>query len=67
MDVLRDVLKFLLYFAVVVVCIALYLGLKLFLYEQGWTSRAFRYRRGAPKVQIQTIFHGNTKDDQDQI
>jgi hypothetical protein len=68
MDMLRDVLKLLLYFAFVVVCIALYLGLKVLLYQQGWTSRAFRYRRaGAPKVEIQTIFHGNTKDDQDQI
>jgi len=33
---------------------------EMFLYERGWTGRR------ASKIEIQTLFHGNTKD-QDQI
>ena len=34
--------------------------MNLFFYERGWTVRH------SPKVEIQTLFHGNTKD-KDQI
>ena len=68
MDELKDLLKLLLGFAAVAACIWLYLRLNPFFYERGWFSRMARYRRGEPsKVEIQTLFHGNTKDDRDQI
>lgn len=63
MEELKDLLKLFLGFAFVGVCLWLYLKLNLFFYERGWISR---YRR--PKnVEIQTLFHGNTKDDKNQL
>jgi hypothetical protein len=64
MEELKDLLKLLLGFAAVAVCIWLCLRVKLFLYERGWDSR---YRREPSRAEIQTLFHGNTKDNKDQI
>jgi hypothetical protein len=65
MEDLKDLLKFLLGFAGVVACIWVYLRLNLFLYERDFLGR---YSTGEPqRVEIQTLFQGNTKDDRDQI
>ena len=56
----KDVLKVVLGFAAVAFCFYAYLKLYSSLYERGLTSRR------SPKVEIQTLFHGNTKD-KDQI
>jgi hypothetical protein len=61
MEELKDILKLLLGLAAITGFLWLYLRLNLFLYERGWTLRR------SPKVEIQTLFHGNTKDDKDQI
>jgi hypothetical protein len=47
--------------AAVAVCVWLWLRVCLFFYERGWLVR-----RSPKKVEIQTLFHGNTKDN-DQI
>jgi hypothetical protein len=61
MEQLKDILRFLLGFAAVAGFLWLYWRLNLFFYERGWIFRR------SPKVEIQTLFHGNTKDDKDQI
>jgi hypothetical protein len=50
------------------VCVWLYV--KLMVSFEDWFERRFSFsfrRDRAPKVEIQTLFHGNTKDDKDQI
>ena len=64
MEELKDLLRLLLGFAAVVVFVWLYLKVNLFSFEQGWSMR---WKREPPKAEIQTLFHGNTKDDKDQI
>lgn len=46
----------------VVVFLWLWLRVNLFFYERGWIVR-----RSPKKVEIQTLFHGSTQDDNDQI
>jgi hypothetical protein len=58
---MKDLLQILLGFLAVAVFLWLYLRVKTFLYERGLV-----WRRRALKVEIQTLFHGNTKD-QDQL
>jgi hypothetical protein len=67
---MMDLLKILLGFAAVAAVLWLYLKLRLFLDEVGrrffGPSFGLIGIRRAPKVEIQTLFNGNTKD-QDQI
>jgi len=64
MEELKDLLKLLLGFAAVAAFVWLYLKVNLFFFEHGWS---FRWKREPPRAEIQTLFHGNTKDDRDQI
>jgi hypothetical protein len=52
----KDLLQIALGLVAVVVCVWLWLRVNLFFYERGWTPRR------SPKIEIQTLFHGNTKD-----
>jgi len=61
MKELKEFLQVVFGFLAVAVCVWLWLRVNLFFYERGWTLR-----RRYPKVEIQTLFHGNTKD-KDQI
>ena len=63
---LKDALKFLLGFVGVACCLGLYLKLLSFLREQGWRLGRYDASHEPSKVEIQTLFHGNTRDD-DQI
>jgi hypothetical protein len=56
MEEFKDLLRLVLGFAAVAVCVWLWLRVNLFFYERGWTVRR------SPKIEIQTLFHGNTKD-----
>ena len=60
MEELKEVLQVVLAFGAVAVCVWIWLKVNLFFYERGWTVRR------SPKIEIQTLFHGNTKD-KDQI
>jgi hypothetical protein len=60
MEDLKALLQVVLTCAALAVCVWLWLRVNLFFYERGWTGRR------PPKVEIQTLFHGNTKD-KDQI
>jgi len=62
MEEFKELLQVVLGFVAVAVCVWLWLRVNLFFYERGWTFRRTR----SPKVEIQTLFHGNTKD-KDQI
>jgi hypothetical protein len=66
MEELKDFLKVLLGFGVVALCIWLYLKFLAYLRERGWSAGRFDPGSEPPKVEVQTIFHGNT-EDQDQI
>lgn len=61
MDGMKDFLRTLFGLAAVATCVWLYLKAIAFLYERGWVARR------SPRVEIQTLFHENTKDDKDQI
>jgi hypothetical protein len=61
MDEIKDLFKLLLGMGAVAACVWLYLKGMAFLYERGSVVRR------APRLEIQTLFHGNTKDDKDQI
>ena len=62
MEELKESLRVVLEVLGVVAFVWLGLRVNLFFYERGWRGR------GSPKkVEIQTLFHGNTKDDNDQI
>jgi hypothetical protein len=65
MEELKDLLKVLLGFGGVATGIWLYLKFLAFLRERGWGAR-FDPGHEPPRVEVQTMFHGNTKD-QDQI
>ena len=56
MEEFKELLKPVLGFVLVAVCLWLWFRLNLFFYERGWTVRRY------PKTEIQTLFHGNTKD-----
>lgn len=64
-EALKDLLKLLIGFPALALCVWLYLRLSLrlslFFFARGWTVR------GSPRLEIQTLFRGNTKDDKDQI
>jgi hypothetical protein len=60
MDEFKELLQVVLAFVAGAACVWLWLRVNLFFYERGWTPRR------SPKVEIQTLFHGNTKD-KDQI
>jgi hypothetical protein len=66
MGELKNVLRFLLGFIGVATCIWLYLKLLSFLHEHGWSLGRYDASHEPSKVEIQTLFHGNTKDE-DQI
>ncbi len=61
MEELKELLRVAIGVLAVVVFVWLWLRVNLFFYERGWIVRR------SPKVEIQTLFHGNTKDDNDQI
>jgi hypothetical protein len=58
---MKDLLSILFGLVGVAACVWLYLKMIVVLYERGWVARRM------PKLEIQTLFHGNTKDDKDQI
>lgn len=60
MQEIKELLQIVLGFVAVGVCVWLWLRVSLFFYERGWTVRR------SPKIEIQTLFHGNVKD-KDQI
>jgi len=60
MEEFKELLQVVLGFVAVAAGVWLWLRVNLFFYERGWTTRR------SPKVEIQTLFHGNTKD-KDQI
>jgi hypothetical protein len=63
---LKNILKVSLGFVAVATCIWLYLKLLTFLRERGLRLGRYDASHEPSKVEIQTLFHGNTKD-QDQI
>jgi len=63
MEVLKNVLKFLLAVLGVVTCFWLYLRLLSFLHERGWNLGRYDASHEPSKVEIQTLFHGNSKDE----
>jgi len=68
LDVLKDVGKIVLGIAVVSACVLLWMRLLAFLDARGFHLPQGRGdpRHEPSKVEIQTLFHGNTKDE-DQI
>jgi hypothetical protein len=60
MEDFNELLQVVLGFVAVAVCVWLWLRVNLFFYERGWAVRR------SSKVEIQTLFQGNTKD-KDQI
>lgn len=58
-----NVIKFLLGFLGVALCLWLYLKLLSFLHERGWSLGRYDASHEPPKVEIQTLFRGNTKDE----
>jgi hypothetical protein len=66
MEGLKSLLITALGFVAVAVCICVYLKLLAFLRERGWSLGRYDASHEPSKVEIQTLFHGNTKD-QDQI
>ncbi|MGC2195198.1 MAG: hypothetical protein WA628_11035 [Terriglobales bacterium] len=63
---LQEFAKILLGFLGVLTCLWLYLKLLAFFKERGVTLGRYDASREPAKVEIQTLFHGNTKDE-DQI
>jgi hypothetical protein len=61
MEESKEILRVVVGVVAVAVCVWLWLRANLFLYERGWVIR-----RSPKKIEVQTLFHGNTKDD-DQI
>ncbi len=66
MDELKSLLKLLFGFAGVAACLWLYLKVLSFLRDHGWSLGRYDASHEPSKVEIQTLFHGNTKDE-DQI
>jgi hypothetical protein len=66
MEELKDFLKVLLGFLGVASCVWLYLKLLVFLKERRISLGRYDASHEPSKVEIQTLFHGNTKDE-DQI
>jgi hypothetical protein len=64
---MRELLKLLLILAAVGVGIWLYLKLLALCDAHGVSLGRYDPRTKPPKVEIQSLFHGNTKDDEDQI
>lgn len=62
MDEMKDLLKLLLGLGAVAGGVWVYLKAIAFLYERGYWGV-----RRVSRLEIQTLFHGNTKDDKDQI
>jgi hypothetical protein len=62
----RSFVKFLFGFVVGVVCIWAYLKILEYVHQRGGSLGRLDASQEPPKVEIQSIFHGNTKD-QDQI
>ena len=60
MEEFKELLRVVLAFVAVAAFAWIWLRVNLFFYERGWTLRR------SPKIEIQTLFHGNTKD-KDQI
>jgi len=63
---LKDILRVFLGLGAAAICIWLYLKLLAFFHERGWSLGRYDASHEPPKVEIQSLFHGNTKD-QDQI
>jgi hypothetical protein len=66
MEVLKDILKILFSILGVALCLWLYLKLLAFVKERGGSLGRYDASHEPSKVEIQTLFHGNTKDE-DQI
>jgi hypothetical protein len=66
MEEIKDLLKVLLGFLGAATCLWLYLKLLAFLHERGESLGRYDASHEPSKVEIQTLFHGNTKDE-DQI
>ena len=66
MDILKDVAKILSAFAAIAAAVWLWVKLLAFLDSHGFHLHRGDPRHEPPKVEIQSLFHGNTKDD-DQI
>jgi hypothetical protein len=66
MEELKNALKLLLGFLGVVTCLWLYLKGLSFFRERGWSLGRYDASHEPSKVEVQTLFHGNTKDE-DQI
>jgi hypothetical protein len=60
MEEFKELLQLVMGFVAVAALVWLWLRVNLVFYERGWTVRR------SPNVEIQTLFHGNTKD-KDQI
>jgi hypothetical protein len=63
---MKELLKIVLGMSAIAVCVWLYLKLLTFLDEHGGSAGRYDARAEPSKVEIQSLFHGNTKD-QDQI
>jgi hypothetical protein len=61
MDEMKDLVKLLAGMGAVAGCVWLHLKGMALLYERGSVVRR------APRLEIQTLVHGNTKDDKDQV
>ena len=66
MEDLKSVFLTVLRFVAVAVCILVYLKILAFVHERGWSLGRYDASHEPSKVEIQTLFHGNTKDE-DQI
>ena len=66
MEELKSFLLILFGLVAVAVCIWLYLKILGFVRERGWSLGRYDASHEPSKVEIQSLFHGNTKD-QDQI
>ena len=63
MDELKNALKIVLGILGVIACLWLYIRGLSFARERGWRLGRYDASHEPSKVEIQTLFHGNTKDE----
>jgi hypothetical protein len=66
MEELKSFFKILFGFLAAATCVWVYLRILAFFHERGWKLYRLDASHEPSKVEIQTLFHGNTKD-QDQL
>ena len=66
MEDVKSILFSVLGVVAVMACIWVYLKVLAFVHERGWSLGRYDASHEPSRVEIQTLFHGNTKD-QDQI